>query len=318
MKLAGSAGVMGAPPPPDFSRGDYGDRLGDVGFWAPYVREVLRRHGHADGDLQAGFVGTYPTFLAGPVVVKLFGWFRTWRADHDAELAVQQLLRGHPNIPAPALVAHGQLYDHADPWPYLVTTRLAGIAWRDLRPSAVTGTKLAGTVGEIIRQVHDLRVPEAAGLQRDWLGDHRPGTAERQRAWGTLPEHLIDQIPDFLSAPSPHRRLVHADLTEDHLFVDGGQLVGIIDWGDAFVTDPYYELPALHLGAFGGDKRLLGAFLAGYGWPVDDAFCRRAMSMALMHRFDVLPGVRDIARGRDVATLDDLAVLLWDVSADPG
>jgi hypothetical protein len=78
------------------------------------------------------------------------------------------------------------------------------------------------------------------------------------------------------------------------------------------------RIAALHFGAFEADRTLLRTFLAGYGWPVDDTFCRRAMSAALMHQFDVLAGVRDLVRDRGPATLDDLAVLLWDVGANPG
>ncbi|HZC26563.1 MAG TPA: aminoglycoside phosphotransferase family protein [Actinopolymorphaceae bacterium] len=297
---------------------DYGDHLGDARLWTPYVTEVLRRHGLRDGVSgqapESGFVGTYPTFLCGPYVVKLFGHFGTWRTSYDTEVAMQRLLLDNPDIPAPRLVAAGQLYDGAsESWPYLVTSRLRGRAWRDVRPPGCVGTRLAGRIGEIVRRLHELTPPDFVARAGDWPRDNRAGVVDRHRAWGSLPRSLVDQIPDFLLTPSPSRRLIHADLTEDHFFLSDDELVGIIDWGDALATDPYYELAALHLGAFEGDVSLLRAFVDGYGWPVDDEFAQRAMSMALMHQFDVFPGFRHVARRTDVADLHDLAAILWDV-----
>ena len=54
---------------------DLRTRLGDVELWTPYVEEVLSRHGLLDGqhDVVAGSHPTYPTFVRGDVVVKLFG-----------------------------------------------------------------------------------------------------------------------------------------------------------------------------------------------------------------------------------------------------
>ena len=111
--------------------------------------------------------------------------------------------------------------------------------------------------------------------------------------------------------PDADRRLLHADLHDHHVFVEHGHLVGLVDWGDAIVADPYYELAALHLLTFNADRRLLAAFLDSYGWPSDPDFARRAMSMALIYQFDVL---HRVARSMDltaIPTLEALADLLW-------
>lgn len=105
------------------SRREYRDRIGDVGFWYPYVAAVVARHRLPPGPVEAGFIGTYPTFLVGGVVVKLFGHSGFWRDDHAAELAAQQLLGEHPDIPAPPLLEHGRLYDRHDSWPSCVSYR---------------------------------------------------------------------------------------------------------------------------------------------------------------------------------------------------
>ena len=143
-------------------------------------------------------------------------------------------------------------------------------------------------------------------------------TAAKSTVSRMLPRHLVEQIPEYLAEPAPVRRLVHADLHAHHIFVERGRLVGVIDWGDAILADPYYDLPALHLLTFRADKDLLRAFLAGYGWPVGPEFAHRAMSMTLVHEFNPLGGIRDTVDLTAVATLDELASLLWALEAALG
>jgi hypothetical protein len=68
--------------------------LCDIDFWWPYIAEILVRHSLADAGLElvAGYNGSYPTFVYGDVVVKLFGYFRAWRESHAVEQAVLKLL----------------------------------------------------------------------------------------------------------------------------------------------------------------------------------------------------------------------------------
>jgi hygromycin-B 7''-O-kinase len=292
----------------------YRARLSDAAFWAPYVAVVLRRHGLPDGTPQAGTPGTFPTFLVGGYAVKLFGEHFGGATDYSTERAVYEVLRGAPELPVPALIGTGYLFEAAAPdvwpWPYLITTRIGGDPWRTAATTPDAQRALARQLGTVMRAVHALPHPPALVRERDPLAELRATSAERHRVWGTLPPHLVTQIDGYLAALSPERRLVHADLHADHLFTNGTRLTGVIDWADALVCDPYYELPALHLGTFGGRPALLREFLAGYGWAVGPDFARRAMTMALLHQFDVL---EPLARsGLDsVATLEDLAAQLW-------
>ena len=146
------------------------------------------------------------------------------------------------------------------------------------------------------------------------LGALRATRAVRHRGRRMLPELLIDQIDDFLAPPSAERCLVHADLHGDHIFVRDGHLAGIIDWGDAVCGDPYYDLPALFFGTFGGGKPLRRAFLDAYGWSVESAglsFARRAMTMTLLHEFNQLGHAMPPLE--DVTILNELAEMLWRV-----
>lgn len=305
---------MQSPKAPQFEAiSEYGDRLGDAAFWAPYARDALSRHGFDGRQLESGFVGTYPTFLAGDVVVKLFGHFPSWRSDHATELEVQRILLAHKEIPAPALLADGALYGTGEPWPYLLTERLSGTAIRDSRLEPNVARRIAYDLGAVMRDVHEVAVP--SGFDRDWLAEHRGDATARHREWARLPAGLIDQLDAYLRThlPPGERKLVHGDLTADHVFVDAGRLAGVIDWGDAQYTDPHYDLPAVYLDAFRGDSALLRAFLDGYGWPVDDGFPHRLLSAVLLHQFadGELEAIGKLVPLDEIASLEELAVRLY-------
>ena len=304
MQPAAPAGLVFA------SVAEYAATLGDVEFWQPYVHNALWRHGLPTEPLRIGTGGTFPTFLAGALVVKLFGQLFSGAECFDIERSIHQLFLEHPRILAARLMAYGHLFDTGWSWPYVITNRLAGVSWRDARLSAEDQESVSVQLGGLMRQIHELACPEGAVWRRDVLGDLRATCVGRHRMWRTLPPRLVAQIDSFLSPPSVTRRLVHADLHADHIFVDGGRLVGVIDWGDALFGDPYYELPALYFGTLDGQKQLLRAFLDGYQWEVTSDFATRAMSMTLLHEFNPLDGHTPPLTA--VANLQDLASLLWD------
>jgi aminoglycoside phosphotransferase (APT) family kinase protein len=287
--------------------------LSDVGFWTQYLAEVLARHGLPQAPVEPTTPGTFPTLVAGNNVVKFFGERFSGGECWEVEHGLHHVLLAHPEIPAPAVVAEGCLFEDEWPWPYLVTTRVRGTPWSTAHLTKGVQARLAGDLGNIIRQVHALPPPTGQLWERDWLAELRTNVLVRHRQWGTLPAHLVEQIEPYLVEALPVRRLLHAALHSDHVFVDDGHLVAIIDWGDALAADPCYELPALHLHAFGGDKRLLAAFLKSYGWEIGPDFARRAMTMTLLHKFNVLRGVRATVDRHDIRTLDELVSLLWDI-----
>jgi hygromycin-B 7''-O-kinase len=294
------------------STAEYAATLGEVQFWEPYVHAALRRHALPTVAPGVGTGGTFPTFLAGSYVVKLFPALFSGGACFEIERSIHQLFLEHRRILAPPLVAHGHLFDTEWRWPYVITRRLAGASWRSADLSTEDQEAVAVQLGALMRQVHELACPAEAVWSNDVLSDLRATCADRHRTWNILPSRLVDQIESFvsLSPPSTAQRLVHADLHSDHIFVDAGRLVGVIDWGDALYGDPYYELPALYFGTFGGNKCLLRAFLDGYNWDLTRDFATRAMTMTLVHEFCPLAGRTPPLDG--VASLEQLASLLWD------
>lgn len=325
-------------PRPRFdSPAAYAAIFNDMAYWQPYVAAICARHGQDPAlPIRATLPGTHAVFVVGEhMIVKLytdlFNSADSYSREHDSyrQLAQQRTL------PVPELIAQGQLFSPADgwPWPYIISTRITGESYgqAQARLSDEEQLHVAGWLGSFARQLHTLPVLPGVSFQPTWdafaafLAARRAACVADQRRWQVLPPALIDQIDAYLPPldelidRSHPPSLIHADLNADHLLGQDAaghwQPTGVIDFGDARVGDPSYELVALHLGLFGGDRRLLQRYLTSYGCTVDADFVRRAMSYTLLHEFGVLDGVRHILEQPTPArNLDQLARRLWAVN----
>jgi aminoglycoside phosphotransferase (APT) family kinase protein len=249
-------------------------------------------------------VGTFPTFLVGDLVVKLFGPAFDGAGSYAAERAMLRLLSAHPAIPGPPLIAEGWLFEEEPRWPYLITARLPGVAIREARGARSEYRSVADQLGDAISRLHQLPAPPEVA-DRTVLRTLRANARARLEACG-LPARLAEQVPDYLTDALPATTLVHADITADHVLIDGSELVGVIDWGDAIVADPYYELVAIYFSAFKGERTLLTEFLDSYQWDRAGDFPRRALQAVLEFQFDVVTGIGEII---DLSKLNDLEEL---------
>lgn len=308
-------------PPTFASLQEYNSRLGDLEFWRASVAAILRRHdlGASAWEAVAGAGGTYPTFLHGEVVVKLFGYLPSWRKAHRAEHAAHTLLATDPGISAPQLLASGRLADEdGTPWPYLITTRMSGVAWSNANLSPSQRLAVAVDLGRQVRRLHSLQ-PSGVATHADWPTPNVTAATEQS----SLPPHLVAQVEDYLARLRPFDPVfVHADLVGNHVFVENGRLTGIIDWGDAMVTDRHCEIIQPFRDMFDCDKSLLRAYLEASDWPISQDFPRQALGLAL-HRqavglaqhptMDVFEPIAARYPLQDIATLDELATELFAV-----
>ena len=68
---------------------------------------------------------------------------------------------------------------------------------------------------------------------------------------------------------------VHGDLQVAHVFVDGDEITGVVDWSEAGQGDAMYDLASLTL----GHPEHLGDVVAGYGADVDHDVIRAWWSL---------------------------------------
>lgn len=298
------------------------------------MRTVCERHDlYPHGRIRSSLPGSHPVFIVEDRwVVKLFSDLFGGAQSFPVERDLYGLLGQTSTLPAPSLLASGSLFPEAEwPWPYLVLTcirgRSLGEEWE--RVSREERRRIAGLLGGWLRELHVLPFqPDLFGRGResylDFLHRQRAVCMDNHSRWGTLPPHLLEQLPEYLlpvealadtSCP-PH--LLHADLNGDHVLGEWAgeqwEPTGIIDFGDARAGDPLYEWVALHLGLLRCDKGLLQTFFEAYGGGdhLREDFARRAMCTTLLHEFNVLESVFEyLPEAAGAERLEDLGALVW-------
>lgn len=311
------------PPPPQFeSREAFREFKSAVEFWKPYIDITVADNGLTlrSGEVEAGFNSTYPTFIAGDLVIKFLGHLNAWRQVYDAERTALERVAADPDIPGPELLGHGFLLGDLDTgWAWLATRRMPGQALWRLLPDRALHERIAIALAEILPRIHALPpqgIPEIA----DWTAIDLT-SANRN---SSLPEHLVEQVPDYvrtLGPPDP--AFINADIVANHVYVEGGNLTGILDWGDAVITDRHVELIQIYRDTLRCDRALFRTFLEVSQWPVGPDFPRKALGYALCRQGlrriqnqgggDVFEPIAEAYPLERIATLDELAEILFDV-----
>ncbi len=160
------------------------------------------------------------------------------------------------------------------------------------QPSAAPPAAWAAA-GAAIRRLHDAPLPPWAGQQSpDAVAAELDGECERLLANGVLPANLVTRNRQVAEAAlRPWKpAFTHGDLHVAHVFVDGDQLTGVLDWTEAGPGDALYDLASLTL----GHQEHLGDVVAGYGTDVDldvirawwSLRCLLAVRWLIEHGFD--------------------------------
>ena len=158
------------------------------------------------------------------------------------------------------------------------------ILWRNppvLAIAAVPGTALGvlgapstaspaawAAAGAAVRRLHEAPLPPWPGRKNY---DELPAELEAECEWlissGVLPSDLVKRNREIAEAAfrSWTPMFVHGDLQITHIFVNGDELTGIIDWSEAGPGDPMFDLASLTL----GHEERLADVLTGYGSDVD-------------------------------------------------
>ena len=310
----------------------YQDSFMDAGLWEPYAREALRRSLAEElVTLRAGKAGTYPTFIANEqMVIKFFGRLFDGQESYQVEREAARLLAGQAGIPTARLLGEGRLFKEGGnwEWPYLIFEMLMGEDMGSADPALDDEERRSAArwLGEVTGRIHALEIKSNPVFDDTWhayftfLNAQRSECFARLGEWGSLPEHLLAQVEDFLlpvselTAPGEQAHLIHGDLTRDHLFgkrANGRwQATGLIDFGDAMSGSIYYELAALHLDGLSARPDLLGAFLEAYplNLRADPLFAHKALGTALLHRFNVFAGLPGL---KGIGSLEELAERMW-------
>ena len=139
-----------------------------------------------------------------------------------------------------------------------------------------------------------------------------------------LPTHLLQQLPAYLElikSKLPKIKspvILTGEYTPMNFLVkktDGvWHIDGLIDFGDAMLGLPEYDL--LGPGAFliQGDKQLLREFMTSYGYSSDaltENLSQQLMGLMLLHQYSNLNIQVRIDGWQGVKTMKDLEYLVW-------
>jgi aminoglycoside phosphotransferase (APT) family kinase protein len=151
--------------------------------------------------------------------------------------------------------------------PVLALAALPGTALGRLgEPSAASPAAWAAA-GAAVRTLHDAPLPPWPGRSLDRIA----AELDAECAWlvdnGVLPTDLVTRNRRVAEAAlRPWTPVfIHGDLQVSHVFVDGDEVTGVIDWSEAARGDALYDLATLTL----GHEEHLGDVVAGYGTDVD-------------------------------------------------
>ncbi|MEU7586838.1 phosphotransferase [Micromonospora sp. NPDC049230] len=190
--------------------------------------------------------------------------------------------------------------------PVLALAALPGTALGRLGEPSTASAAAWTAAGAAVRMLHDAPLPPWPGRSVDEIAAHLDGECELLVRNGVLPAGLVTRNRRIAEAALRPWTPVfaHGDLQITHVFVDGDEVTGVVDWSEASQGDALYDLASLTL----GHEEHLDDVVAGYGTDVDLDVIRawwslrslRAVRWLVEHGFDPsAPGCEvDVLRAR--------------------
>jgi aminoglycoside phosphotransferase (APT) family kinase protein len=188
--------------------------------------------------------------------------------------------------------------------PALALRTLRGVELGRLGEPSPASSSAWRATGALVRRLHDTAPP-------DWPARRPQGTdAELDAECRWLVEHAVLSERVVVRAREIARAVdrawtpvfAHGDLQIRHVFVDGDDVTGVLDWSEAGPGDALFDIATLTL----GHEERLDEVLAGYGTDVDRDVVRGwwarrsllATRWLVEHGFDVtMPGAEvDVLR----------------------
>jgi len=154
--------------------------------------------------------------------------------------------------------------------PVLAIAALPGTALGRLGEPSTASPAAWAAAGAAIRKLREAPLPPWPGRRRrgpDELAAELDGECELLVTNGVLPADLVTrnrQVAEAAIRPwTP--AFTHGDLQIDHVFVDGDEVTGIIDWSEAGRGDALFDLATFTL----GHEEHVEDVIAGYGTDID-------------------------------------------------
>ena len=151
--------------------------------------------------------------------------------------------------------------------PVVALAALSGVALGRLGEPSTASSAAWTAAGAAVRMLHDAPLPP----WRSRRGSERTSSLDSECAWllanDVIPGDLVRRNREIAEAAlQPFTPVfTHGDLQVAHVFVDGDDVTGVVDWSEAGQGDAMYDLASLTL----GHREQLGDVVSGYGTGVD-------------------------------------------------
>ena len=151
--------------------------------------------------------------------------------------------------------------------PVLALSALPGQALGRLGEPSTAPPAAWAAVGAALRKLHDAPLPRRPGKSIDELASRLADECTWLVANDVLPAAVVTRNRRLAEAAlRPWTPVfIHGDLHIEHVFVDGDEVTGIIDWSEASQGDALFDLASLTL----AHQEHLDDVIAGYGKEVD-------------------------------------------------
>ena len=151
--------------------------------------------------------------------------------------------------------------------PVLALAALPGTALGRLGEPSTASSATWAAAGAAVRTLHDAPLPPWPGRSLDEIASELDSECTWLLANDVLPADLVTanrRIAETAVRPwTPV--FAHGDLQVAHVFVDGDEVTGVVDWSEAGRGDAMYDLASLTL----GHREHLSDVVAGYGADAD-------------------------------------------------
>ena len=234
--------------------------------------------------------------IGGRRYLKVFG--PTAERQFQVERSVLWTLQDHNAIPAPRIVAEGERTQSP---PYLILTEVSGSTAEDVWDDLSRSEQLASArdLGATTAAIHRLPQQDLAAVEQQFGGRTKHIKAEQARriaqieTTATLSAQHRDDIIHFLKAEAREHldsppKLAHCELAHNHIYLSrktsAWKVTGIIDWADAMLGPPEWDVTFLWFWTFTRDREAmrncLQTLYADSRPP--DQFARRCLA-AILH-----------------------------------
>jgi len=151
--------------------------------------------------------------------------------------------------------------------PVLALAVLPGTRLGHLGEPSTSSAAAWVAAGAAIRKLHDAPLPPWAGPNLDSMAAELDTECEWLIASGALPADVVTRNRQVAQAALRPWTPVftHGDLQVDHVFVDGDEVTGVIDWSEACQGDALHDVAVLTI----GHPEHLDDVAAGYGSDLD-------------------------------------------------